>query len=390
MNKTLSVIVISQFLCTSLWFAGNAILPELAASIALSPSFLGHLTSAVQLGFIAGTLIFAIFTIADRFSPSWVFFTCAIIASFFNFALSIDGISALSILVSRFGTGFFLAGIYPVGMKIASDYFQKGLGKSLGLLVGALVLGTAFPHFVRTFTSGLDWHYVVYVTSGLALAGGFMMAVWVPDGPYRNRSKGFDFTLFFSVFQKQKFRKAAFGYFGHMWELYAFWAFTPVFLTAYGLKHQDSFDLSLWSFVIIAIGGISCAVGGILSERFLPIQIARLSLSLSGICCILSPLIFLQPFSIIMLAFMMFWGVVVTADSPMFSTLVAQNVPTHNKGTALTIVNCIGFGITIFSIQLLNWLQVIINPAYLLIILCLGPLFGSMNIVQKNFSESDK
>lgn len=382
MNKTLSVIVISQFLCTSLWFAGNAILPELAVSMALSPSFLGHLTSAVQLGFITGTLLFAIFTIADKFSPSWVFFICALIASGFNYALSLDGLSPTAILVSRFGTGFFLAGIYPVGMKIASDYFQKGLGRSLGLLVGALVLGTAFPHFVRTFTSGLDWHYVVFVTSGLALVGGLMMVVLVPDGPYRSRSKDFDFTLFFSVFKNLTFRKAAYGYFGHMWELYAFWAFVPVFLAAYGVQHQDSFDLSLWSFVIIAVGGISCALGGILSQKLLPIQIARTALSFSGICCLLSPLFFIQPYSEIMLIFMVFWGVVVTADSPMFSTLVAQNVPTQNKGTALTIVNCIGFGITIFSIQLLNYMQKLVPPSLLLLVLILGPVFGSYHILR--------
>ncbi len=154
MKRILPVIVISQFLCTSLWFAGNAVLPDLAFEMALNDQYLGHLTSAVQIGFIVGTLLFAIFTLADKFPPSAIFFISALIASGFNLVLSVKGISPEFMLISRFGTGFFLAGIYPVGMKIASDYFQKGLGKSLGLLVGALVLGTAFPHFIRSFTGG--------------------------------------------------------------------------------------------------------------------------------------------------------------------------------------------------------------------------------------------
>jgi MFS family permease len=146
-NRILPVIVISQFFCTSLWFAGNAVIADIAKQLHLEPAYLAYLTSAVQAGFIAGTLIFAILSISDRFSPSLVFFTCAIVAAVINLAVSIHSINSSALMLLRFMTGFFLAGIYPVGMKIAADHYQQGLGKSLGFLVGALVIGTAFPHF---------------------------------------------------------------------------------------------------------------------------------------------------------------------------------------------------------------------------------------------------
>jgi MFS family permease len=150
MKRILPTIVIAQFFCTSVWFAGNAIMGDIAKQLHLEPAYLAHLTSAVQLGFIAGTLIFAVFSIADRFSPVKVFCCCAMIAAVLNLGASLDSIDVTMLIICRFATGFFLAGIYPVGMKIASDHYQQGLSKSLGFLVGALVLGTAFPHFLKS------------------------------------------------------------------------------------------------------------------------------------------------------------------------------------------------------------------------------------------------
>jgi len=382
MKHILPTIVIAQFLSTSLWFAGNAVLGDMAAELELAPAFLGNLTSAVQLGFISGTLVFAIFTIADKFSPSKVFLWSAIIASLFNLAVSVKGLSGVQILVFRFGTGFFLAGIYPIGMKIASDYFQKGLGKSLGLLVGALVLGTAFPHLVRSMTDALPWRFVLYATSTLAVIGGLLIWVLVPNGPHRRPSKAFDFTVFFKVFQVQPFRSAALGYFGHMWELYAFWAFLPVFILQYGKLHGEELNISFTSFAIIGLGGLSCAMGGYLSEKFHPSQIAKFALTSSGICCFLSPFILFQPNLVVFMLFLMVWGLAITADSPMFSTLIAQSAPVQNRGTALTIVNSIGFGISILSIQLLNMLNQILEPAFLFLVLGIGPVIGLFYFVK--------
>jgi MFS family permease len=376
MKRILPLIVISQFLSTSLWFAGNAVLPDLVLEINLPPEYLGHLTSAVQFGFIAGTLVFSILTIADKYSPSWVFFWSAVIASAFNFAIKLENISPMEILFFRFGTGFFLAGIYPVGMKIASDYFQKGLGKSLGFLIGALVLGTAFPHLIRSFLDPLPWNYVIVSTSVLSVIGGALIVIFVPNGPYRKKSQGFDFTVFFKVFRPKSIRSAAFGYFGHMWELYAFWAFLPFILQYFNGKHELGLDTAFWSFTIIGIGAISCSAAGLLSVKFLPKVIATFALAISGICCFISPLFVLQDSSQILLIFLMVWGLAVTADSPMFSTLVAQNAPESSRGTSLTIVNCVGFGITIISIQLLNLLAIHIDPKFLFVSLGIGPALG--------------
>lgn len=185
MKRVLIIIVLAQFFCTSLWFAGNAVLADLISNLNVDNSFLAHLTSAVQFGFITGTLVFAVFTIADRYSPSQVFFISAIVAAACNLMISWGSIPAEGILTFRFMTGFFLAGIYPVGMKIASDYFQKGLGKSLGFLVGALVLGTAFPHFLKNLTATFPWKYLIHSTSILALLGGLAIKLFVSDGPYR-------------------------------------------------------------------------------------------------------------------------------------------------------------------------------------------------------------
>ncbi len=239
-KRILPIIVISQFLCTSLWFAGNAIINEMAHDLHLDNNFLAHLTSAIQFGFITGTLVFAVFTISDRCSPSRVFFVSSLLAGLFNLGITIDGIDATEILLFRFLTGFFLAGIYPVGMKIASDYYEAGLGKSLGFLVGALVLGTAFPHLLKNFITGFPGRYVLYTTTSLSMLGGLSMVVLVPDGPFRKYSQKLNVMAFLKGFRQPDFRAAAFGYFGHMWELYTFWAFVPVMLTAYALRYPQA------------------------------------------------------------------------------------------------------------------------------------------------------
>ncbi|WP_143962740.1 MFS transporter [Litoribacter populi] len=385
MKHILPTIVISQFLCTSLWFAGNAVLPDLIAVHELPIDFLANLTSAVQFGFITGTMIFAILTIADRFPPSRVFFISALIAAGFNFAISLENLQDWQLLLFRFMTGFFLAGIYPVGMKIAADHFQKGLGKSLGFLVGALVLGTAFPHFLKSMTAGLPWHYVVYATTFLAVLGGMLILIFVPNGPHRMVSQKFDPSVFFKVFHNDKVRSAAFGYFGHMWELYAFWAFVPLMLAYFNSTHGDvRLDVPFYSFIIIAIGGVSCAIGGLLSVRFGAKRIATTSLALSGLCCLISPLVLGMGSPAFLIFFLLCWGMVVTADSPLFSTLVAQNATQETRGTSLTIVNCIGFAITIVSIQGLNMLLPFVGEKYLFTFLALGPILGVVSLWRKN------
>ncbi len=386
MNKKttwiLPVIVIAQFLCTSLWFAGNAVLADLVKDFGFNETALGHITSAVQFGFIMGTLSYAFLTVADRFSPSLVFFISALAGGLSNLGIALTEPGINSLLILRFLTGFFLAGIYPVGMKIAADYFDKGLGKALGFLVGALVVGTALPHLLKSFTSSLPWKMVLFFTSGLSVFGGILMLVLVPNGPYQKKGQSLNFNAIFSIFNNKPFRSAAFGYFGHMWELYTFWAFVPVILTTYKtLYPHENINVPILSFSIIALGGLACVIGGFLSQRLGTRKTAFAALFLSGCCCVISPLAFSLPF-IPFIAFLIFWGLVVIADSPLFSTLVAQNAALQIKGTALTIITCIGFSITIISIELINYLCGYMNPKFIYMILAIGPLFGLMYMLR--------
>ena len=390
-RRILPIIVIAQFCCTSLWFAGNAVMGNLIEAFELEAGAMGHLTSAVQFGFIIGTLVFALLTIADRFSPSQVFFISAILAAFFNLGTILSFNTFFSLLGLRFFTGFFLAGIYPVGMKIAADYYQKGLGKSLGFLVGALALGTAFPHLLKGLTHDLPWRLVLISTSSIAVIGGVLILLFVPNGPYRKQSQKPDVTAIFKVFKNQNFRSAAFGYFGHMWEVYAFWAFVPIILLTYLDIHPGTeLNIAAWSFFIIGLGGLACVIGGYISQSFGTKKTAATALFLSGLCCLVSPLIITMDSEWLLLGFLIFWGLVVIADSPLLSTLVAQNTEAETKGTALTIVNSIGFAITIISIQILNFLIEVINPSYIYLILAIGPVLGLLALYNKrpNLSKS--
>lgn len=358
---------------------------DMAKQLQLEPAYLAYLTSAVQLGFIAGTLIFAILNIADRFSPSRVFCACAIIAAVINLVISFNGLTTSLLISIRFMTGFFLAGIYPVGMKIASDHYQQGLGKSLGFLVGALVLGTAFPHLLKSVTANLPWRFVVFSTSALAALGGIAMVLFVPDGPYRKAGQKLNFSGFMQSFRDSKFRAAAFGYFGHMWELYAFWVFVPVMLAAYKNHHPGMvLNIPFLSFLVIASGSVACVLSGLISQLYGVKKIAGLALTLSCLCCLLSPLFLPDAPLIALLIFLFIWGMAVIADSPLFSTMVAQNAPQEWRGTSLTIVNCIGFAITIVSIQLINALRTINNEGYIYALLAVGPLLGLAALFSKN------
>lgn len=388
MKRVLPVIVISQFFCTSLWFAGNAVMPDMIKKFGLGTGYLAYLTSTVQSGFIAGTLIFALLSIADRFPPSRVFFWCGMIAAMINVCVGLNGISLSVLMICRFLTGFFLAGIYPVGMKIASDHYEHGLGRSLGFLVGALVLGTAFPHFLKSITAALPYQYVIFSTSALAAIGGSALLALVPDGPYRKPAQKLNLRGFLSGFRDRDFRAAAFGYFGHMWELYAFWVFVPVMLTTYNTRYPDAgLNVPLLSFCIIASGSVACVFSGILSQKFGVKRIATIALGISYLCCMVSPLFLLCRPATAFVIFLFVWSMAVIADSPLFSSLVAQNAPPANKGTSLTIVNCIGFSITIVSIQLINALRTPDNAPCIYMLLALGPVLGLIALMRRSSKQ---
>jgi MFS family permease len=387
-NRILFFIIIAQFFTTSIWFASNAIIPDLAKDLENSDGLLTKLSIATQLGFIMGTLSFAISAIVDRFSPSKVFFISALLGGICNLTLVVDGQNQVLYILFRFLVGFFLAGVYPVGMKIAADHFSSNLGKSLGFLVAALVLGTAFPHLLKTVQNVFPWEYLIYSTSSLAIIGACIIFLLVPDGQYRKKMQDFQIGAFFHGFKSQQFRESAFGYFGHMWELYTFWTFLPFLIQSYFVYHNyklDEVSLSILAFGIISIGSIACILAGFLSQSLGAKFTANLFLAISAISCFLFPLFFYFSSSWIYLTFLFVWGFAVIADSPMFSTLVANHSPEDKKGSSITIVNCIGFALTILSIKIFDFVISYWNPVYSVLILGIGPFLGLFYSFQSRF-----
>jgi len=345
-KRILPAIVLSQFAGTSLWFAVNAVMPDLQRELGWPAAAVGTLTSALQLGFIAGTLVFALLTVADRFSPRQVFLLCALAGAGCNAAgAMLDG-QYHALLALRFATGFFLAGIYPVGMKIAAGWYTRGLGAALGLLVGALVLGTAAPHGLRALGTQWPWQTVMWTVSAIAAAGGALMVLLVPDSPSMPRAARIRPQALTVIWTDRKVRASAFGYFGHMWELYAFWVLVPLIVAT----RLPAAQVAAASFAVIGAGFLGCAVGGLLVRRFGSAKVAAAQLATSGVCCALAPLLLEAPLALFA-AWLVLWGITVAGDSPQFSTLTALNAPREAVGSVLTFVNCIGFAITIVSIE---------------------------------------
>lgn len=366
----LPVIVIGQVLATSTWFAANAVIGDLQSLWGMAGGE-GIVTTAVQIGFIAGTLVFAVLGIADRFHPGNVFLGCAIVGALANAVPVVAPESFALVLAGRVVTGLSLAGVYPVGMKIAAAWFDGGLGRALGYLVGALVLGTASPHLVSGLGQAWPYQWVLIVSSVAALIGGLL--VWrVPEGPHLVRGGAVRFSGVLGAFRVPRFRAAVLGYFGHMWELYALWAFIPVWIAARG---YEGASVSLFTFAIIATGALGCAIGGLIAQRRGSAPVAIGQLAISGACCMISPLMFFAP-TWLLVPYLLVWGFTVAGDSPQFSALNAQSAPRNLVGSALTLTNSIGFAITIVALALLEWLQFRVEPQWLLVFLFPGPVVG--------------
>jgi predicted MFS family arabinose efflux permease len=370
-RRILPVITLSQLAGTSLWFAVNAVMPDLQRDWGLPVAAVGTLTSAAQLGFIGGTLVFALLTIADRFSPRQVFLLCALAGAGCNAAGALLDGQYEALLALRLATGFFLAGIYPIGMKIAAGWYTRGLGAALGLLVGALVLGTAMPHGLRALGAQWPWQAVMWTVSAVAAAGGALMYVLVPDSPSMPRAAHIRPQALAVIWTDRKVRASALGYFGHQWELYTLWVLVPLIVAT----RLPATQVAAASFAVIGAGFFGCAVGGLLVRRFGSAKVAAVQLATSGLCCVLAPLLLDAPLALFA-AWLLVWGITVVGDSPQFSTLTAQNSPRDSVGSVLTFTNCIGFAITIVSIELFtraaqHWPLAIVLPW-----LAIGPALG--------------
>ncbi len=377
--KPVLIIVVAQLFGTSLWFSANGVSLALAETWNLSSEGVGYLTSSVQAGFIAGTLTLALTGLADRYPASRIFLISSLFGAVLNASLVMAGAFPYAVL-SRFLTGFALAGIYPLGMKLIVSWAPKRSGFALGLLVGMLTLGTALPHLVRGIGAELPWQVVIYCSSALALIGGGLVA-FLGDGPLVPPSRRSARIQALVAFKSPAFRASAFGYFGHMWELYAFWTITPLLaaqLLSSDARPSES-DVAYLAFFIIGIGSVGCVAGGWLSRKLGSAKVALFSLATSGVVCLIYPLVAAVP--ALATGLLLLWGLAVVADSPQFSALSAQAAPQEGVGGALTIQNAIGFLITIPSITLVTWAWPEIG-AYSTWLLAPGPILGVVTLAR--------
>jgi MFS family permease len=388
-SRALLLVSLAVFLASATWFSGTAAAPVLKEIWNLGEVRSSWLTIAVQIGFIFGTFFYALLNIADVFKTRKVFFVSALLGALFNagFAVASEGFGMA--LALRFLTGVTLAGVYPVGMKIVAQWFRTNLGWRLGVLVGALSLGTAVPYLLFAAGTRFDWRILMLAASALAVSGGLLVLLGVPDGPFLKDTPPFDARAAFRIFRFRTFRLQAFGYFGHMWELYAFWSLVSSYLAASFAVNAPQFmgSVPFISFLVIGIGIFGCILGGWISRFVGEGKVALASLIASTIFCGLSGFFFRLPPGFLIPA-VLFWGIVVVSDSPQFSALAAVFCPPEYTGTALTIQNGIGFGITVVSIQLMAWLSQRLGWQWVFVFLAAGPLLGAVAMARLKNSDS--
>jgi MFS family permease len=387
--KALLWIGLAELFALSLWFSASVIAPELTEIWNLNTVNAAWLSASVPTGFVIGAFVSSYFGIADRYNPRKVFALSALIGALFNGSLIFVEYALIGIIL-RILTGVTLAGVYPTAVKVLSQWFPKKRGLAIGILIAALTMGSSLPHFVVMFFSSLNWKLVILSCSVLALVAAFIVNWILIDAPEASNKLPFSFKLIKKVTTNKPVMLANYGYFGHMWELYAMWTWLPAFLTASFTAYSP--QISPWfiafaSFISIGIaGGIGCVVGGLVADKMGRSYLTILSMAISAACSILIGFTFGQT---IWLTFILSiaWGMSVIADSAQFSAAVTDFSEVDYVGTALTFQMCIGFLLTIISINLVPIVQRIIGWEWVFVLLSIGPILGILSMVKFRVHE---